>query len=101
MLSAPPLLAKQMEDEMERGVLKKLPVYYAATTLISLLVFPMLVRNPFTAVFMGGDAENNLRQLLQERGILFHNRSQVRKQGIYQLVEDRIEQHFFRTIIIM
>ena len=59
-------MRKQMEDEMERGVLKKLPVYYAATTLISLLVFPMLVRNPFTAVFMGGDAEK-YEEFLRER----------------------------------
>lgn len=59
-------MRKQMEDEMERGVLKKLPVYYVATTLISLLVFPMLVRNPFTAVFMGGDAEK-YEEFLRER----------------------------------
>ena len=46
--------------------MRKLPVYYAATTLISLLVFPMLVRNPFTAVFMGGDAEK-YEEFLRER----------------------------------
>lgn len=55
-----------MEKEMEQGLLKKLPVYYVATTLISLLVFPMLVRNPFTAIFMGGDAEK-YEAFLQER----------------------------------
>ena len=50
-------MRRQIEDEMEQGLVKKLPVYYAATTLIGLLVFPMLVRNPFTAVFMNGDTE--------------------------------------------
>ncbi|WP_195374307.1 MULTISPECIES: TetR/AcrR family transcriptional regulator [Parabacteroides] len=59
-------MRRQLEDEMENGVLKKLPVYYVATTLISLLVFPMLVRNPFTAVFMEGDA-GKYEAFLQER----------------------------------
>ena len=59
-------MRRQMEKEMEQGLLKKLPVYYMATTLISLLVFPMLVRNPFTAVFMGGDTEK-YEAFLQER----------------------------------
>lgn len=59
-------MRKQMEDEMERGVLKKMPVHYAATTLISLLVFPMLVRNPFTIVFMEGDA-GRYEAFLKER----------------------------------
>lgn len=59
-------MRRQMEKEMKQGLLKKLPVYYVATTLISLLVFPMLVRNPFTAIFMGGDAEK-YEDFLQER----------------------------------
>lgn len=59
-------MRRQMEKEMEQGLLKKLPVYYVATTLISLLVFPMLVRNPFTAIFMGGDA-GKYEAFLQER----------------------------------
>lgn len=59
-------MRRQMEKEMEQGLLKKLPVYYVATTLISLLVFPMLVRNPFTAIFMGGDA-GKYEDFLQER----------------------------------
>ncbi|MCD8134869.1 MAG: TetR/AcrR family transcriptional regulator [Parabacteroides gordonii] len=33
-------MRRQMEKEMEQGLLKKLPVYYVATTLISLLVSP-------------------------------------------------------------
>ena len=59
-------MRRQMEDEMEKGLMKKLPVYYIATTLISLLVFPMLVRNPFTAVFMEGDTDK-YEAFLQER----------------------------------
>lgn len=56
----------QIEEEMGNGLLRRLPVYYIATTLVSLLVFPMLVRNPFTTAFMGGDA-GRYEAFLQER----------------------------------
>lgn len=50
-------LHAQLMNEMERGLIKKMPLYYMATTLISLLVFPMLVRNPVTTIFLEGDTE--------------------------------------------
>lgn len=50
-------LHAQLMNEMERGLIKKMPLYYMATTLISLLVFPMLVRNLVTTIFLEGDTE--------------------------------------------
>lgn len=48
-------LQKQMSEEMEKGLLKKMPLIYTASTLLSLVVFPMLVRHPLTTVFLEGD----------------------------------------------
>ena len=50
-------LRTQIQNEMEKGLLKKMPLIYTASTLVSLVVFPALVRKPFTAVFMDGDTE--------------------------------------------
>lgn len=50
-------LQKQMLDEMERGLIRKMPLIYTATTLISLVAFPMLARKPITEVFLNGDNE--------------------------------------------
>lgn len=59
-------LHAQLMDEMERGLIKKMALYYMATTLISLLVFPLLVRNPVTVLFMNGDP-GKYDEFLQER----------------------------------
>lgn len=48
-------LRQQMEDEMDKGLLRKMPVEDAVSTLVSLVVFPMLIRNPLSAIFMNGD----------------------------------------------
>lgn len=48
-------LRTQIQDEMEKGLLKKMPLVYTASTLVSLVIFPALVRKPFTTVFMDGD----------------------------------------------
>lgn len=48
-------LRLQMEDEMDKGLLRKMPVEDAVSTLVSLVVFPMLIRNPLSAIFMNGD----------------------------------------------
>lgn len=48
-------LRQQMEDEMNKGLLRKMPVEDAVSTLVSLVVFPMLIRNPLSAIFMNGD----------------------------------------------
>lgn len=57
---------KQMEEEMERGLLKKMPPVYAASTLIGLVVFPMLVRHPLTTVFLDGD-DKRFDSFIEER----------------------------------
>lgn len=59
-------LRTQIQNEMEKGLLKKMPLIYTASTLVSLVVFPALVRKPFTAVFMDGDTEK-YEAFLQER----------------------------------
>lgn len=50
-------LQNQMLEEMEKGLLKKMPLIYTASTLLSLVIFPMLVRHPLTTVFLEGDPE--------------------------------------------
>lgn len=49
-------LQRLLLDEMDRGLLKRVPLVYVASTLVSLVVFPMLVRNPLTTIFMGGNS---------------------------------------------
>lgn len=48
-------LRKQMTDEMEQGTLKKMPFIYTLTTLLGLVVFPMLASKPLTDLFLDGD----------------------------------------------
>lgn len=48
-------LQKQILDEMDQGILKKVPLLYTVTTLLGLVVFPMLARNPLTDIFLGSD----------------------------------------------
>jgi AcrR family transcriptional regulator len=50
-------LKSQLVDEMERGLLKKLPLEDIASTFIGLVVFPLLIRFPLKTVFMGGSDE--------------------------------------------
>lgn len=59
-------LQEQMTEEMEKGLLKKVPLIYTASTLISLIVFPILARNPLTDVFLGGD-ETKFKAFIEER----------------------------------
>lgn len=48
-------LRAQIEREMEEGIIRKMPVEDLATTIISLVVFPMLIREPLNAAFWSGD----------------------------------------------
>lgn len=59
---------KQIEDEMENGLLKKMPPVYLASTLIALVVFPMLVRHPLTTVFLDGD-DKHFDSFIEERKV--------------------------------
>jgi AcrR family transcriptional regulator len=50
-------LQEQMIVEMEKGLIRKRPLIDIASTLISLAVFPHLVRQAFTMVFLDGNRE--------------------------------------------
>lgn len=60
-------LREQMLEEMEKGILRKIPLVYLVSTLMSLVVFPVLARNPLTNVFFEGDPRK-FEVFLQERG---------------------------------
>lgn len=59
-------LQAQIKEEMEQGLIRQMPLIYTATTLISLLIFPLLVRNPVTSIFLDGNAEK-FDAFLEER----------------------------------
>lgn len=59
-------LRRQMEEEMSSGSLKKIPILYVVSTLMGLLIFPLLARNPLTTVFLDGDDEK-FEAFLEER----------------------------------
>lgn len=68
-------LRQQMNEEMEKGMLNKIPLLYVINTLLGLLVFPLLARNPLTAIFMNGNDEE-FNAFMKERmpfvkGIMF------------------------------
>ena len=63
-------LRKQMQEEMDKGLLKKLPFVYVASTLLSLVVFPVLVRNPLTSVFFEGDPRKFEDFLLERKAFI-------------------------------
>lgn len=50
-------LQRQLLDEMDRGLIRRMPLIYSISTLLSLVVFPMLARNPLTDLFLDGDKE--------------------------------------------
>jgi AcrR family transcriptional regulator len=50
-------LRDQMLEEMEKGLLNKLPLEDIASTFIGLIVFPLLIRQALVTVFMNGDPE--------------------------------------------
>lgn len=50
-------LQRQLLDEMDRGLIRRMPLIYSVSTLLSLVVFPMLARNPLTDLFLNGDKE--------------------------------------------
>lgn len=50
-------LQRQLLDEMDKGLIRRMPLIYSVSTLLSLVVFPMLARNPLTDLFLDGDKE--------------------------------------------
>ncbi|MDR1500079.1 MAG: TetR/AcrR family transcriptional regulator [Tannerellaceae bacterium] len=48
-------LGRQIVDEMDRGIMRRLPLADVVATFVGLFVFPILVRNTLQALFMDGD----------------------------------------------
>lgn len=63
-------LQKQIMEEMENGLLKKRPLVETASTLLSLIVFPFLIRHPLTTVFLNGDDAAYYRFLSNRRELI-------------------------------
>ncbi|MDL2277272.1 TetR/AcrR family transcriptional regulator [Parabacteroides sp. OttesenSCG-928-G07] len=59
-------LKEQVEDEMERGLLKRVVIIDVLCTIISNIVFPFLLRNPLSAIFLENDQER-FEQYVKER----------------------------------
>jgi AcrR family transcriptional regulator len=62
-------LREQMIVEIEKGLIRKRPLIDMASTLISLAVFPHLVRQAFTMAFLDGNREA-FETFLDQRGEL-------------------------------
>lgn len=60
-------MRKQMEQEMEQGLLRPMPLEDIVTALVGQIVFPMLIRRPLTDLFMEGDREAFDAFLLRRR----------------------------------
>lgn len=63
-------MRKQMEQEMEQGLLRLMPLEDIVTALVGLIVFPMLIRRPLTDLFMEGDREAFDAFLLRRRMLI-------------------------------
>ena len=65
-----PLMQLQtlLQEEMESGKLKKMPLVYVVSTFFSLMVFPLLMRNALTRVFLDDDSRK-FECFLQERKV--------------------------------
>ena len=65
-----PLMQLQtlLQEEMESGKLKKVPLVYVVSTFFSLMVFPLLMRNALTRVFLDDDSRK-FECFLQERKV--------------------------------
>lgn len=69
-------LQSQLIDEMERGLLNKMPLEDVASTFIGLVIFPILIRNPLVTIFMNGEDEafdkfiNRRKQLIYD--VMYH-----------------------------
>lgn len=63
-------MRKQMEQEMEQGLLRPMPLEDIVTALVGLIVFPMLIRRPLTDLFMEGDREAFDAFLLRRRMLI-------------------------------
>jgi AcrR family transcriptional regulator len=65
-------LKKQLQEEMEQGLIKTMPVEDIASVFIGLIVFPILIRNVLVAAIMEGRKEA-FDELINRRGELIYN----------------------------
>lgn len=63
-------LRRQMESEMESGMIRKMPVIDLASTFVSLIVFPMLIREPLAAAFLNGDMKRFEEFMIRRRDLI-------------------------------
>jgi AcrR family transcriptional regulator len=59
-------LRRQMEEEMDKGILKKIPLINVVSTVIGMLIFPLLVHNPLSDIFLDGD-KARFKEFITER----------------------------------
>ncbi|WP_085536223.1 TetR/AcrR family transcriptional regulator [Massilibacteroides vaginae] len=50
-------LRQFVENEMEKGNLRKMPIVDLVSTFVSLVIFPFLIRRPLTEIFLEGKEE--------------------------------------------
>lgn len=69
-------LRKLVEAEMEKGKLRKMPIVDLVSTLVSLIIFPFLIRQPLTQMLLEGN-EEEFDKFLDRRvefvGVIFEN----------------------------
>ena len=63
-------IKEQLQEEMDNGTLRKLPLIDVVSTLVSLIVFPMLTRNMLTPLFLDGDKEAFAEYYLRRRKLI-------------------------------
>lgn len=60
-----------IENEMEKGTIRKMPLIDLFTTMISLVVFPFLIRQPLTSVFLD-DKDADFEAFIDRRTCFIH-----------------------------
>lgn len=65
-------LREQLTREMDEGIIRKMPLIDLITACISMIVFPLLIRNPLTAVFLDGKEENFKEYIIDRTPRIIH-----------------------------
>lgn len=60
-------LRGEIEEEMNKGNLRKIPLIEVVSVLIGSLIFPILIQNPLKAIFMKGEVDK-FREHIASRG---------------------------------
>lgn len=59
-------LREQLTREMEEGIIRKMPLIDIITSFISMIIFPLLIRDPLTMIFLDGE-EAKFKEYIRER----------------------------------